>query len=185
MANKIYATQDPAITQREIDHMALSRSLAGECVVLLENDGTLPMAAGKVALFGNGARQTIRGGTGSGDVNTRSDVNIEQGLTEAGFTVATKAWLDRQDAAHAQAKIDHAQWIVDEARRQNTAEFSIAFSNPFQVIAPVAITEEDLRAADTDTAVYVISRTAGEGADRWNKRGDYLLYDEELRSSGF
>ena len=29
MANKIYATKDPAVTQREIDHMALSRSLAG------------------------------------------------------------------------------------------------------------------------------------------------------------
>ena len=34
MANKIYATRNPDITPREIDHMALSRSLAGECVVL-------------------------------------------------------------------------------------------------------------------------------------------------------
>ena len=181
MANKIYATKDPAITKRELDHMALSRSLAGECVVLLENDGTLPLSAGgKLALFGNGARETIRGGTGSGDVNTRSDVNLEQGLEQAGYTVTTKAWLDRQTAAHQQAKIDHAKWIVDEAKRQNTAEFSIAFSNPFQVIAPVAITPADISASDAATAVYVISRTAGEGADRWNKRGDYLLYDEEL-----
>ena len=63
MANKIYATRNPDITPREIDHMALSRSLAGECVVLLENDGTLPLEGkGKLAPFGNGARQTIRGG---------------------------------------------------------------------------------------------------------------------------
>ena len=103
MANKIYATKDPAITKRELDHMALSRSLAGECVVLLENDGTLPLSAGgKLALFGNGARETIRGGTGSGDVNTRSDVNIEQGLIQAGYDVTTTAWLDRQTAAHQQ-----------------------------------------------------------------------------------
>ena len=181
MANKIYATRNPDITPREIDHMALSRSLAGECVVLLENDGTLPLEGkGKLALFGNGARQTIRGGTGSGDVNTRSDVNIERGLEEAGFTVTTKAWLDRQDAAHAQAKIDHAAWIVEEAKRTNSSEFTIGFSHPFQVIAPIEITKEDLRGAEGDLAVYVISRTAGEGADRWNKRGDYLLYNAEL-----
>ena len=181
MANKIYATRNPDITPREIDHMARSSSLAGECVVLLENDGTLPLEGkGKLALFGNGARQTIRGGTGSGDVNTRSDVNIERGLEEAGFTVTTKAWLDRQDAAHAQAKIDHAAWIVEEAKRTNSSEFTIGFSHPFQVIAPIEITKEDLRGAEGDLAVYVISRTAGEGADRWNKRGDYLLYDAEL-----
>ena len=36
-----------------------------------------------VALFGNGARNTIKGGTGSGDVNTRSNMNIEDGLKEA------------------------------------------------------------------------------------------------------
>ena len=181
MANKIYATRESAITPREINHMALSRSLAGECVVLLENDGTLPLpVGGKLALFGNGARQTIRGGTGSGDVNTRSDVNIERGLEEAGYTVTTKTWLDRQDAAFAQARIDHAAWITAEAQRQGVAELTIAFSNPFQVIAPTAITPEDILASETRTAVYVISRTAGEGADRWNKRGDYLLYEEEL-----
>ncbi|MBO6040982.1 MAG: glycoside hydrolase family 3 C-terminal domain-containing protein, partial [Oscillospiraceae bacterium] len=181
MAKKIYATRSSAITPREIANMALSRSLAGECVVLLENDGTLPLEGkGPLALFGNGARQTIRGGTGSGDVNTRSDVNIEKGLEEAGFTVTTKAWLDRQDAAHEQAKKDHAAWIVEEAKRQNTSEFAVGFSHPFQVIAPTGITKEDLRAAEGDLAVYVISRTAGEGADRWNRRGDYLLFEEEL-----
>ena len=181
MAKKIYATRDGAISGREITHMALSRSLAGECVVLLENDGTLPLE-GKtpLALFGSGARQTIRGGTGSGDVNTRSDVNIEKGLEEAGFTVVTKAWLDRQDAAYAKAKTDHAAWVSEEAKRTNSTEFVVGFSHPFQVIAPTEITKEDLRGAECDTAVYVISRTAGEGADRWNKRGDYLLYEEEL-----
>ena len=66
---KIFAAKNPEITQRELDHMALSRSLAGECVVLLENDGALPLAeAGRLALYGTGARHTIRGGTGSGDV---------------------------------------------------------------------------------------------------------------------
>ena len=177
---EIFAAKNPEMTQRERDHMALSRSLAGECVVLLENDGTLPLSApGRLALYGNGARQTVRGGTGSGDVNTRNDVNIEQGLENAGFEIATKPWLDRQDARHVQARKDYMAWLPQYAKEQNITEFLVSFSHPFQVVAPAEITEEDVAASGTDTAVYVISRTAGEGADRFNKRGDYLLYEEE------
>ena len=55
----IYATKDPALSAREEKHMALVRAIAGQCAVLLENDGTLPLAGpGKIALYGNGARQT-------------------------------------------------------------------------------------------------------------------------------
>lgn len=175
---KIYATQNPAITQREIDHMALSRSLAGECVVLMENHGALPLhGAGKLALYGNGARNTVRGGTGSGDVNTRSDITIEQGLERAGFQIMTKDWLDRQDAAHTQARKNYIDWIPVYAKEHGISEFLVSFSCPFQVIAPAEITQEDI--AEASTAVYVISRSSGEGSDRFNKRGDYLLYDEE------
>lgn len=178
--SKIFATKNPEMTQRELDHMALSRALAGECVVLLENDGALPLAGpGRLALYGDGARHTIRGGTGSGDVNTRSVVNIEQGLENAGFQITTKAWLDRQDAAYAQARKDYLEWIPRYAAEQGMTEFLATFSHPFQVISPVGINKEDMVATETDTAVYVISRTSGEGADRFDKRGDYLLYEEE------
>ena len=50
-------------------------------MVLLENDGVLPLKnAGKIALYGNGARGTVKGGTGSGDVNTRSVINHSHSL---------------------------------------------------------------------------------------------------------
>lgn len=69
-------------------------------MVLLENDGTLPLSGpGRIALYGNGARATVKGGTGSGEVNSRFVVNIEEGLEAAGFTVTTKAWLDAQQQA--------------------------------------------------------------------------------------
>ena len=181
---KIYAAKNPDITQRETDHIALSRSLAGECVVLMENDGALPLpGAGKIALYGSGARQTVRGGTGSGDVNTRNDVTIEQGLERAGFRIATKSWLDRQDAAYKQARKDYMEWIPVFAKEHNMTEFLVTFSHPFQVIAPAEITEEDI--AEVSTAVYVIARNSGEGADRFNKRGDYLLYEEEKEQLAF
>ncbi len=175
---KIYATKDPAITQREIDHMALSRSLAGECVVLMENDGTLPLSGPcKLALYGSGARKTVRGGTGSGDVNTRSDITVEQGLERAGFQIVTKSWLDRQDIAYNQARKDYLEWVPAYAKEHNMMEFLVTFSHPFQVIAPTEITPEDQ--PEASAAVYVIARNSGEGSDRYNKRGDYLLYEEE------
>ncbi len=178
--SKIYAAKSPVITQREIDHMALSRRTAGECVVLMENDGALPIVrAGKLALFGNGARQTIRGGTGSGDVNSRSDVNIEQGLERAGFTITTQNWLDRQDEAYAKAREEYRAWFRAYAQQEKMSEQLVTFTYPFLEIAPVEITEEDVAASETDTAVFVISRNSGEGADRHFKRGDYLLYEEE------
>ena len=62
-----YASKTGEVSAREKEHSALVRELAGECMTLLENDGTLPLAgAGKVAVYGNGVRHTVKGGTGSG-----------------------------------------------------------------------------------------------------------------------
>ena len=171
---------DERVSQRETEHMSLVRKLAGECIVLLENDGTLPLQkGGSLALYGSGARQTIRGGTGSGDVNARVSVSVEQGLKNAGFCITTGDWLDRQDAGYEQARRDYFDWAPRYAREQGISEFLAYFSHPFQVIPPVPVTEKDITASETDTAVLVISRTSGEGADRRNRRGDYLLYEEE------
>lgn len=177
---RIYAPKDPGITQREIDHLALSRTMAGECMVLLENDGTLPLRSlGNLALYGNGARRTIRGGTGSGDVNARSSVSIEQGLENAGFTVTTKAWLDRQDEAFTQAELKYRDWVQTCAKEENVSQQHVMFSHPLPIAAPAVITEQDIADSEADTAVYVISRISGEGSDRRCQRGDYLLFAEE------
>ena len=60
---EIFASKTAEIEEREVLHADISRKLAGECMVLLENDGALPIHTKKVALFGNGARATIKGGT--------------------------------------------------------------------------------------------------------------------------
>ena len=75
-------TTSPEVTQRETDHRKLAREAAAEGFVLLENkDHFLPLAKGsKVGLYGAGAIRTIKGGTGSGDVNERDSVNIFQGM---------------------------------------------------------------------------------------------------------
>ena len=60
------------MNQYETEHADIVRRLAPECTVLLKKDGMFPLSsAGKIALYGSGARRTIKGGTGSGEVNSR------------------------------------------------------------------------------------------------------------------
>ena len=49
------------------EHIALSRKVAGEGMVLLENNGILPLKEGTtVSLFGIGSIDYVKGGGGSG-----------------------------------------------------------------------------------------------------------------------
>ncbi|MBR3127555.1 MAG: hypothetical protein IKF35_04800 [Solobacterium sp.] len=44
-------------------HLDLIRSSAGECTVLLRSNGHFPLKeAGRIALYGNGVRNTVKGG---------------------------------------------------------------------------------------------------------------------------
>lgn len=83
----------------EEKHSRYIRENGAECTVLLKCDGSFPLErAGEIALYGNGARRTVKGGSGSGEVNSRYFVNIEDGLKNAGFTVTTTEWMDKYDA---------------------------------------------------------------------------------------
>ena len=169
------------IELREIENTALARKLAAECMVLLENDGTLPFKqTGKIAVFGNGVRNTVKGGTGSGDVNSRSSVNIEEGLKNAGFEVLTSDWLDRQDAYLTNHKEAYLAWTEEEAERIGSMAVAVRMDHPYEEAAPMRIEEQDCVDAQAECAIYVISRLSGEGADRYNKAGDYDLYEEEI-----
>ena len=172
-----HARTTDKITPEEIAHSDTVRKLAGECVVILENDGTLPIDhPGKVALYGNGARHTIKGGTGSGDVNSRYVVNIDEGLKEAGFEIVTGAWLDRYDAI-AKKNIDD---YMTEVRRRcaetgyNEITVMLEYAPSIPPL-PVLNPNDD----DADTAIYVLSRDSGEGYDRKADKGDFFLTDDE------
>lgn len=178
---KYFAPTTDEITSMELEHMDTVRKLAAECMVLLKNDGTLPLkgSKGNIALFGNGARHTVKGGTGSGDVNSRTVINIEQGLEDAGFTITTKSWLDRYDRRLETAKNEYREKLNNLAKETGTHPILIMFDNPFEEPPIPAVTEEDITLSNTDTAIYVIARNSGEGMDRFYKEGDYLLTKEE------
>ena len=73
-------------------------------LVLLKNDGALPFRTKKVALYGPGASMTIKGGTGSGEVNERHSVTILEGLEDRGFEVTTKSWIADFESGYAEAE---------------------------------------------------------------------------------
>ena len=55
----------------EIQHLQQLRPHLADCTVLLKTDGAFPLSAPcRIAAYGNGVRHTIKGGTGSGEVNS-------------------------------------------------------------------------------------------------------------------
>jgi len=177
---KIYASKSSEVETREIENKKLARIMAGECIVLLENNGVLPLEdEKKIALFGSGARRTVKGGTGSGDVNSRDIVNIEQGFKNAGIEITTTDWIDRQEAMIDNSIIEYKKECEKIAEETGLPVFIVGFDHQYFEPAPVLVTEEDIKNSACDTAVYVISRNSGEAADRYDKEGDYQLYEEE------
>jgi beta-glucosidase len=182
---KFKAPTSPEISERERRHMEEVRKLAAECMVLLENDGTLPLrsSTGNIALFGNGVRHTVKGGTGSGDVNSRIVIRIEQGFEEAGFTVTSKDWLDEYDRRMTEAKRAYQDKLNAVAKEHGESAAVLYYlGNPFREPIVQPVTMEDVRKSNTDLAVYVLSRNSGEGRDRTCTKGDYLLAPEEMES---
>lgn len=161
----------------ELKHIDTLRKLATECMVLLQSDGTFPLKnPGKVALYGNGARNTLKGGTGSGDVNVRHFTTIEEGLENAGFTITTKDWLDAYDEVHKEARAKFVQGIKDKAKAQNVPAITLGLG----VVMPEPEYELPLGSAG-NLAIYVLARESGEGADRKPEVGDLKLTNTEIR----
>ena len=161
----------------ERDHLtALRRQNAG-CTLFLRRNGDFPLSApGPVALYGPGARRTVKGGTGSGEVNSRFFITAEQGLTDAGFTVTTGAWMDGYDEVYARARKAFLREIKRRAREHHTA----AMLEAMGAVMPEPAYQLPLNGAG-DTAVYVLSRISGEGSDRSPVGGDILLTQTERR----
>ena len=175
------ASYDGNPKQRELDNLKIAYDAACESIVLLKNDGALPFSHKTVALYGAGASMTIKGGTGSGEVNERHCVTILEGLQDRGFTVTTQKWIHEFEAFYKEAE---AEYKVQKRKRVNIFKMDsimqMLFDN-FRLPAGPAITE----VTDTDSCVYVLSRQAGEGGDRKAEKGDYLLSDEELEHIRF
>ena len=137
---------------------SIAKEAASEGMVLLKNDnGALPAAGEKAAIFGNAQIYTRIGGTGDG-VNALYSVSFLEGLENAGYT--PDAVLKN---LYSQCK--------DDPEGENPAVDARELS--------ISAEEAARAAADNDFAVICISRQTGAGNDHSAGKGDFLLNDRE------
>ena len=121
-------------------HLNFLRESAPECILFLNKNEEFPINKPcNVLLLGYGARNTIKGGTGSGEVASKF-TTFEEGLENAGFKITNKDLLNQEKYSFSKEHID----------------------------------------ANSDIALYVLSRNSGEEMDREISKGDILLTDEEI-----
>lgn len=162
----------------EKEHIGLLRDSLAECTLFLRQNGAFPLETpGRIAAYGNGVRHTVKGGTGSGEVNSRYSVNVEQGLKGAGFTITTGRWLDAFDQVEQDAQKAFVKEIKERAKKKHT----MAILEGMGAVMPQP--EYDLPLdGEGDTAIYVLSRISGEGNDREPIPGDIRLTDSEAKT---
>ncbi len=170
------------LKSREIAYRA-----ALESIVLLENNGCLPLENKKVALFGYGAANTSKGGSGSGDVNERHSVSILEGLENRGFEVVSKAYLNRIETLIQAGKDnilkDTVKGIMKDMDMAAFMDIVSLIQGNGVVKIDESMTASDIPSeGDVDTAIYVATRQAGEGADRKIDRGENDLSPADIEN---
>lgn len=161
----------------EQEHLEFVEKTASECSLFLKKNNVFPLEKPcKIAAIGNGVRHTIKGGTGSGEVNSRFWVTIEEGLEKAGFTITTKNWLDEFDKVLEGNHVKFIEKIKAEAAAAGVPPMMYGMG----AVEPEpehSISNE----VEGDVAIYVLARNSGEGNDRKVEKGDVLLTDSEIR----
>ena len=131
----------------------LVTAMADEGIVLTENnDGMLPLASGaKLNVFGWASTNPCYGGTGSGALNDAyPTVTLLQGLTNAGLQLNTELEKFYTDYKSDRPSVGMSQqdWTLPEP---NVSLYTDEMMNNAK--------------AFSDTAMIVITRVGGEGAD--------------------
>ena len=76
----------------EKKHIQFLEENADECCLFLKKNNEFPLTKTcDIVLLGNGARNTIKGGTGSGDVASRFFKSIEQAMISNGFNITSSS----------------------------------------------------------------------------------------------
>ncbi len=175
------------------EHIELSKKAATEGIVLLKNDGTLPLSStNTVALFGKATIEYIKGGGGSGDVHCPYIRNIYEGfLTKENENKISiykplaefyKDYVRRESVNVLTQEQINARWDI-----VNNMEFCTERDDmTYDTFAAMHVKEAEVpdelivsAAENADTAIITLSRFSAEGVDRRPIKGDYYLSDLE------
>ncbi|MDY2628003.1 MAG: glycoside hydrolase family 3 C-terminal domain-containing protein [Lachnospiraceae bacterium] len=130
----------------------LITDIAEEGIVMVKNDGTLPLSdsTNKLNVFGWASTNPCYGGTGSGAVDTTNCVTLLDGLKAGGYEV-NQTLVDMY-TSYAAARPESGMMAVDWTLPEPTTDY---------------YTDEIMNEARefSDVAVIVIARVGGEGTD--------------------
>ena len=161
------------------EHIALSRKAATEGMVLLENNGTLPLKDGTtVSLFGIGTLDYVKGGGGSGKVYSAYVRDIYEGMTCKAprisvYEPVTQYYLDYTlPLLNNFEDSQRNPWLDVPSGNKAEALYS-EIDLPADLIANAA--------KNSDIAIITIHRYSGEGWDRSSEKGDFYLTDTEQK----
>lgn len=142
-------------------------SVAEGCVLLRNEGGVLPLKKKeKVAVFGRIQLDYYKSGTGSGGmVNVSHVVGITEALMESGEVEVNRELLKVYEDWCMGHPFDLGTGWGAEPWSQKEMELSDALCEKV--------------AAESETAIVILGRTAGEDQDNREEKGAYFLSDEE------
>ena len=161
----------------EEKHIKILRKTASECTLFLQKNEEFPISQPcNVLLIGSGARNTQRGGLGSGDTDPRNYTTCEEGLENSGFVITSKKWLDQYPKEKEKSISEHMKYLENMQNKNNIT----------QSFREVSFPEYDYNLSldfeqKADIAIYVLARNSGEGLDRRKIKGDIYLTDTEIK----
>lgn len=144
-----------------------ARALAAEGMVLLKNNGALPVAKGDAAVFGVYSYDMIPGGNGAAFVFCPYVRQLDEGLQAAGIKV---------DAGLQKLYRNYAAYVSEDLLNNHKVHVHVGIPQKPEL----EVTREliEAAAARNDYAIVTIGRTSGEARDRILST-DFLLQENE------
>lgn len=146
----------------------LSRQIAGESIVMLENNGVLPLESGsRITLISAGSFRLSGSGSGGSNASEEATITPAEGIEANSDLVLVREVKDEEQQGGMFGPPESTEPEAEEELAKDFTEFVSSEEKAAEY------------AADSDTAVIWISRSPGEGNDRYAVKGDWYLSDEE------
>ncbi len=182
---------EPSELTGNMDGLQMAKTVAEEGMVLLENNGALPLDKGeKIAVFGINQIDFIYGGGGSGNFNSKNERVDYISLYDALKQKEEEGEIELyEELLNSYETYFNNYWSQDGP----TYGYGTKQGSVLMYWGEMEISEADVNKAaqSADTAIITIGRPAGEDKDRANSDGDFKLSEKErnminyVKAAGF
>ena len=149
-------------------HAQTARDCAADGMVLLKNNGVLPLQPAKTALFGVYSYDMISGGNGAAFVQAPYVISLDQGLQNAGFELDPK--LEKLYKGY-------DAFISEDLKNNHKVNVHVGDAQKPELEITLPLIKASAKA--NDVALITLGRISGEARDRILSK-EFLLQEEEL-----